>query len=276
MNETYKFTKDCFIGVKEIDDEHMGLFKLINEVLSKISDKSADETVIRLLIQSLQEYATTHFEHEEAYMKKINDPELERQKKEHKAFSDKLNAIDLESVKGDNGPAVLEDIMKFVTRWLYHHILGSDILIGKLAPSQENKENKQGNVFDFSDRYRTGIDFIDAEHETLFDIIRETDEIIHNEFLADKYDSIMNILYKLKDYTQKHFADEEEYMKSINYEGLWSQKLAHEAFVDRLAGINLDEVDDNQQEYLDELIMFLLNWLINHIMMSDKLIPAKA
>ena len=45
--------------------------------------------------------------------------------------------------------------------------------------------------------------------------------------------------------------------------------------MDRINEINLDDVDDHQKEYLEELIDFLLAWLINHILKMDKLIPVK-
>lgn len=67
--------------------------------------------------------------------------------------------------------------------------------------------------------YRTGITVIDNEHERLFEIIRETNDVIKAEFLHDKYDKIVDIL--------------------------------------------------------DELMDFLLNWLINHILKMDKQIPVK-
>ena len=56
---------------------------------------------------------------------------------------------------------------------------------------------------------------------------------------------------------------------------LAAQKLAHESFVERLAEINMEEVDDSQHEYLCELIDFLLGWLKNHILKMDKKIPVK-
>ena len=62
-------------------------------------------------------------------------------------------------------------------------------------------------------------------------------------------------------------------MEKIGYEGLSSQKVAHTAFVDRLNQINFDNVDDNQQEYLVELINYLLGWLSTHILKMDKRIP---
>ncbi|MDD6183562.1 MAG: hemerythrin family protein, partial [Lachnospiraceae bacterium] len=72
-----------------------------------------------------------------------------------------------------------------------------------------------------------------------------------------------------------HFHDEEEYMKSVDYEGLQAQIYAHQAFVDRLNEVNLEAVDEDQEGYLRELIDFLAGWLINHILKMDKKIPAK-
>lgn len=62
-------------------------------------------------------------------------------------------------------------------------------------------------------------------------------------------------------------------MERIQYPGLAAQKRAHAAFVERLVEIDLsdlDNMDNNQQEYLNELIQFLLGWLSNHILASDK------
>ena len=62
-------------------------------------------------------------------------------------------------------------------------------------------------------------------------------------------------------------------MKRINYPKLDAQKRAHSAFVERLVEIDLsdlDAMDDNQQEYLTDLIQFLLSWLSNHILGMDK------
>ena len=77
-------------------------------------------------------------------------------------------------------------------------------------------------------------------------------------------------LYGLKYYTQYHFRDEEACMEKMGYPELDKQRKAHEAFVEKLAEIDLDSMDDNQQEYLEELIDFLLNWLSVHILHMDK------
>ena len=61
-------------------------------------------------------------------------------------------------------------------------------------------------------------------------------------------------------------------MQKINSPMLEALKRAHLAFVDKLMSIDLDkleEIDDNQQEYLHELIEFLGGWLFNHILKMD-------
>ena len=127
--------------------------------------------------------------------------------------------------------------------------------------------------FAFTEEYWTGIELIDDEHKKLFDIIRETNDIIHAQFLHDKYDEIMRILHELQKYTERHFKDEEDYMERIGYKRIEVQKRAHEAFVDKIKKIDLREIDDNQEEYLEELIDYLLKWLSNHILKMDKKIP---
>ena len=127
--------------------------------------------------------------------------------------------------------------------------------------------------FAFTEEYWTGIELIDDEHKKLFDIIRETNDIIHAQFLHDKYDEIMRILHELQEYTERHFKDEEDYMERIGYKRIEVQKRAHEAFVDKIKKIDLREIDDNQEEYLEELIDYLLKWLSNHILKMDKKIP---
>ena len=128
-------------------------------------------------------------------------------------------------------------------------------------------------MFEMKPEYYIGIDMIDQEHKQLFDYASEAYELLQEEFTPDKYDKIDAILEKLRDYTVKHFSDEEEYMKEIGYPKLEEQMRAHEAFIDKLVHIDmneLDAIDDNQQDYLIRLIDFLLTWLSNHILKADK------
>lgn len=263
----FTFTKDCLIGVAEIDDEHKRLFELIGEIDSAVKSNADSVSTAMAFLNELKQYAVTHFAHEEAYMADIHDPELPRQQKEHQAFVDKVNSYRFSDITDETARELILELLEYLSKWLMGHILGSDILIGKF-----DSEDKP-TIPVFTDKFKTGIPMIDEEHKTLFDIIGKIYKAIEADLVHDKFDLILDILDELKEYTSVHFADEENYMREIGYEGLAQQVILHEKFIETLKEVNLDHVDDNQEEYLYEVLNFLQNWLVNHILKVDKLIP---
>lgn len=268
----YQFTDDCLTGLETIDNEHRQLFQSINEISDVLMDetKNAEEVLqsSKNLMATLKKYAATHFAHEEDYMREIHDPELLRQKREHAEFTTRVNSSDWESMDVAQGIRVLQDMMEYLSLWLYRHILSSDTLIGKMKTVHDNPV-----MLTFSEEYYTGVDIIDREHQRLFEILADLNDLNRKDFVSDKYDAIVDVVEELKDYTVKHFQDEERYMESIQYEGLSVQQNLHKTFIDKMDQINLNDVDENQQAYIDVLIDFLANWLINHIMKMDQKIP---
>ena len=262
----FTFTDDYKIGIKQIDEEHEQLVALINGTEKMLAENNTELHVLAKNFQKkLKEYAQTHFTHEEHYMELHDDPELPLQKKEHMAFINKVAAFQVDETITEKD---LEDMMQFMARWLFGHILSSDVMIGQMKD-----ETDKNDPFAFTDAFKTGIDLVDNEHKRLFEIIHDTNDLIHEELLHDKYDEIMRLLTELREYTEFHFGDEEALMERIHYPEIAAQKRAHSAFVARLVEIDLSELeslDDNQQDYLLELIDFLLSWLTNHILACDK------
>lgn len=270
----FEFTDDCKIGIKEVDEQHKYLFTLLNKayVLVTTDYHSDYYQQIKDIIEELDNYAERHFKDEEAYMMQIRDPELILQRPQHAFFRDKIREFAFINIDSEEEQQrVLSELVGFLAKWLYHHILSSDILIGKLPPLEEWMLKE--NPCEFTDDYLVGIDLIDAEHKELFRIVDKANATIKSYDFSSSYDKIINILNELKEYTKEHFSDEEEYMESIGYDGLAAQKRAHEAFVDKLENIDLDKIENDPHEYLQQLIEFLLGWLINHIMQTDKKIP---
>lgn len=127
-------------------------------------------------------------------------------------------------------------------------------------------------MYELKDEYLTGIESIDMEHKKLFEIAEEAYQVLHNDYIADKYDNMCDILEKLKEYTIMHFEHEEQYMESIGYKKIFSQKIQHEEFKEKLEAIDLDEVDEDPETAIQEILTFLTDWLVNHIMHMDKAI----
>lgn len=126
-------------------------------------------------------------------------------------------------------------------------------------------------MFEMKPEYFTGIQMIDEEHKQLFAYAEEIYNLLQEEFLVDKYDHIADILGKLRDYTSRHFADEEAYMESIQYKKIFTQKVQHQAFVDKLAEWDLEHIDEleNQDEAVMDMLDFLTDWLVHHILELD-------
>lgn len=125
-------------------------------------------------------------------------------------------------------------------------------------------------MYEMREEYYTGIELIDKEHKVLFEIADEIYELCINEFVPDKYDHITNLIQRLKDYAAMHFRDEEEYMESIQYKRLFTQKIQHDNFMRKLETMDLEIVDDNQEKAIEDLLKFVTGWLIEHILETDK------
>ena len=259
----FLFTDDYRLGVPTLDNEHEQLVNLLNDALVQLQKEDVNLQELAVYVKEhLQEYANTHFVHEEAYMEQLQYPELSQQKQAHASFISKINELPVDDTLTVKK---MEAMMQYWVLWLFRHILHSDMMIGKI-------EKKEEDIFAFTDKFKTGISIIDEQHKTLFDIIRQANELVQERMLTDKYDEIMDILDELHSYTEDHFRDEEAYMKKIKYPKLPQQVSAHNAFIDKLVKLDLgdiDYIDEHQQEYLEDLIVYLLDWLTHHILIMD-------
>lgn len=122
----------------------------------------------------------------------------------------------------------------------------------------------------WDDKYLIGVDIIDTQHKELFRIANEAYNLLKNEFYTDKYDKVVLLIEELRNYAIFHFETEQNYMKEIGYRKLLSHKVLHDDFVDKVNKINLNHMDENQDEYLSSIIMFVVDWIENHILKTDK------
>lgn len=126
-------------------------------------------------------------------------------------------------------------------------------------------------MIQWSEEYRLGLKDIDEQHKNLFAIANKAYELLKNELRLDKYDQILEILDELRDYTATHFSQEEQYMASIGYPKLLSHKVQHSDFIEKISNVDLNSVDANQDEYLFDLLDFFADWLMNHILKTDRM-----
>ncbi|AKA68006.1 bacteriohemerythrin [Clostridium scatologenes] len=127
-------------------------------------------------------------------------------------------------------------------------------------------------MLEWKDKYSIGVELIDEQHKHLFEIGNKAVKLLKNDFYVDKYDKIIEIIQELCEYTEFHFKAEEGYMLKIGSKQYESQKIEHDIFIKKINSVDLNNIDNDQQKYLEDLLAFVFNWIIDHILQKDKLI----
>lgn len=123
----------------------------------------------------------------------------------------------------------------------------------------------------WKDEYRINVPEIDNQHMKLFDIAGRIHDLLENEFYADKYDKIIELVQELKDYTVYHFKFEEEYQRKIGYKKYFTHKVEHDDFIEKINEVNMDDIDKDHDQYLMDIMEFVVKWIDEHILQKDKL-----
>jgi len=127
-------------------------------------------------------------------------------------------------------------------------------------------------MYEMKNEYLTGIKMIDEEHAMLFEIADKLYNLLNDQFIPDKYDYILEVIGELKEYAKKHFSDEEDYMEKINYKRMFTQKIQHAEFIEKMNSYHPDVIDANQKDACLDILEFINNWLVDHILENDLLI----
>ena len=117
----------------------------------------------------------------------------------------------------------------------------------------------------WKEKFRTGIDIIDAQHKELFDkagvLLAGAGECVE----SNRENCIATVLF-LKNYSISHFAYEEEFMQSVDYEDFAEHKVQHEKFMQSVLFYEQKMMEsDFDQRYVKEFIGMLATWLIYHV-----------
>jgi hemerythrin-like metal-binding protein len=107
---------------------------------------------------------------------------------------------------------------------------------------------------------------IDNQHKNL---IQLTNNLILNSNAKVNSEIIGETLQKLLKYIKEHFKDEEELLEKCNYPKLEEHKEEHKKFVLKIVWFCKD-VLDGKSTVTEEMISFLVDWLLNHTSIDDQ------
>lgn len=120
--EKVEWDESYNIGVEVIDNQHKGLFEILNE-LNEIR-KEKDINKLRITLNKLKDYAKVHFADEEKIMKSVEYPNLLSHLGEHSYFVDQVKKMEKELE--DENVYITLSMLVFLKEWLTNHILKKD------------------------------------------------------------------------------------------------------------------------------------------------------
>ena len=138
-------------GESIVDSEHQQLVSIINRVVEQVSNETPESEISEILSQ-LVNYAVVHFQHEEELMAEMGCDSrfIAAHTAIHREFASQV--VKMREFSGAGSGT--EDLLRFLTNWLAHHILGIDqamarqirkIRAGELAETAYLEEKKRAD-----------------------------------------------------------------------------------------------------------------------------------
>ncbi len=151
----------------------------------------------------------------------------------------------------------------------------------------------------WSSKLSVGVPSLDQEHNRIVSIINQLIEKIAKEDVR----GLNTILYELLEYSQDHFRHEERLFVELNYEGYSDHKTKHEEFITQIKDFAKEFISTKESKQVKEetgcrveiteqgsegngsvedtvskeklalasnIVRFLFDWLINHVLNEDK------
>lgn len=122
-------------------------------------------------------------------------------------------------------------------------------------------------VFNWDDKiFSVYVKDFDAHHKKLVSLLN----CLYDNMVQGKGKSvILLIVEELKQYSIYHFSAEENEMLKTAYPDYEQHKLQHELFAMQVNEF-IEKINNGNLQISAQIYLFLKEWLINHIMQSDK------
>lgn len=130
-------------------------------------------------------------------------------------------------------------------------------------------ELKPIDIFPWNAQFNTGIPKIDEQHQVLVQLLNRLAS--HAAFHSDI--QTLNIVFnQLADYADYHFQTEEaiwhEHLQDDALE--IKHKVEHNNFISTVINLKNKQDTNSLHSRIDKVLLFLVNWLANHILENDK------
>lgn len=125
--------------------------------------------------------------------------------------------------------------------------------------------------FIWTEKYSVNVKEIDAQHQKFISICNHLLESADNPTVLTRKEALINI-EMLGDYAFYHLGTEEELFLKLDYPDTDQHVQTHQLFREKTKFLinKIRDENNNMEETLHEAAMFAGNWLLHHIMTTDK------
>ncbi len=116
----------------------------------------------------------------------------------------------------------------------------------------------------WQDKYSVGVDAIDQQHRELFAIANRLAVAVDSQAGPE---SAANTMHEMCEYLDRHFRDEEQYL--AKHPDFDEHNLIHLEFIEKTLDFQI-RFSDHDPDLNREILAFLMRWLTEHIMKTDK------
>jgi hemerythrin len=120
---------------------------------------------------------------------------------------------------------------------------------------------------EWSPEFSVGVEEIDDDHKKLLELLNHLEDAVTT---GRGRDILSMVLDELVLYVGYHFAHEEELFERTSYPGYERHRLQHRALTTTVREIYEDFKLDTSETMPQQILVFLKNWLYDHILGSDR------
>lgn len=123
--------------------------------------------------------------------------------------------------------------------------------------------------FDWKPDMCIGIEELDLQHQQLFQIARNVEQLVQNNCIGVSDRQILDIVCNLREFSSYHFYKEEEMMGEMQYENYSAHKAEHEEMTKKIMGVDLNAFRSEPLKWMKWARDEIQSYIFSHMLGED-------
>ena len=123
--------------------------------------------------------------------------------------------------------------------------------------------------FDWKDELNTGIEAVDQQHQEMFRIVRNIEQLLIVRCIGVTQKQLYGIIRELREFVSYHFYEEEKLMKKYGVPNFEEHVKEHKRMVKQIESINVPELGRHPYEELTKIKEAIQDNIFEHMFHLD-------